>query len=289
MTYSIIAQDSDSGALGVAVQSHWFNVAERVPWVRFGAGAVATQARSEPMYGWRGLEAMESGSDASAALEMLLGEDATPERRQVGMLDAEGGIAVHTGSECIRYAAHTVGESWVVLGNMLSAFEVVDAMAEAFVGSSGVLADRLVTVLEAAEQAGGDVRGRQSAAIRVVPAGAGEETGVHLSVADHTDPVAQLRRLVEMDKSYKALDMARRALAAGNTQDARVQFAVATSGPRDLEVDFWSAIGLAELDRVDEAEAMMRQLVTERPSFRELLERVAERDAVADDLSTRLE
>jgi uncharacterized Ntn-hydrolase superfamily protein len=221
MTYSVLIRDGDSGAYGVAVQSHWFNVSRTAPWVRFGVGAVASQALTDPSYGWRGLDAMADGLAPDEALTQLLSADADAAHRQVAFLAADGRIAVHTGAQCIRESGHRIGDGWAVLGNLLANAEVVDAMADSLGSAEGTLAERMVTVLEAGQLAGGDLRGRQSAALRVVPSQAeleeGYEAGIDISVPDHPTPIAELRRLVEVDRSYRAL---RRAQTASKRGDA---------------------------------------------------------------------
>ena len=177
-TYSIVALDPETGELGVAVQSHWFSVGALVPWARAGVGAVATQSLVEPGYGPLGLELMAAGKTASQALDALKVADAHPEIRQVAMVDAEGNVAAHTGDNCIPEAGHRTGENYSVQANLMANDTVPDAMARAFESAEGDLAARLLAALQAAEAAGGDIRGKQSAAILVV---SGEPTGIDLA------------------------------------------------------------------------------------------------------------
>ncbi|HSJ29159.1 MAG TPA: DUF1028 domain-containing protein [Acidimicrobiia bacterium] len=280
MTYSVLVRDPASGAYGVAVQSHWFNVSRTAPWVRFGVGAVATQALTDPSYGWRGLDVLSEGLAPDVALEQLLSTDSDADHRQVGLLAADGRIAVHTGAECIREAAHIVGEGWAVLGNLLANDRVVPAMAEALLGSNGTLAERMITALEAGELAGGDLRGRQSAAIRIVPShrelAEGYEAGIDISVPDHPEPIAELRRLVEVDRAYRALRRAQTALEAGDQQAARMQLRLAGSLRHGVEVDFWAAIEWEKLGESSRADRLMWAAVERQPSFGELLDRLGD-------------
>src|SRR3954469_17704386 len=167
-TYSIVARDPDTLELGVAVQSHWFSVGSVVPWLRPGVGAVATQSIPVPGGGPRALEAL-GGMGARDALRMLLAADDEPDVRQVAIVDGRGEAAAHTGVGCIPFAGDTSGEGWTCQANMMATEAVWGAMAEAYQGASGQFAERLIVALDAGEAAGGDVRGRQSAAIVVAP------------------------------------------------------------------------------------------------------------------------
>lgn len=292
MTYSIIAADAESGAYGVAIQSHWFNVGRDSPWARFGVGAVVTQALTDPSYGWRGLDVMAAGVDPERALRVLLDNDPMAAHRQVAMIDERGHVAVHTGGSCIPHASHLIGEGWAALGNMVTGPEVIDAMAATFPGAEGTLAEKMVAALAAAEEAGGDVRGCQSAALRVVPGAEdlqhGDEAGVDISVADHVDPVGELSRLVEVDRAYRALRRGQTAVEEGRPEAARNQFELASRLRHGVEVDFWRAIGLARLGDVDVAVRILQQVVNEKPSFGEVLARIGASDDLVADLSRRL-
>lgn len=288
MTYSVVAHDPDSGAYGVAVQSHWFNVGRSAPWVRFGVGAVVTQALTDPSYGWRGLDAMAIGHDAHSALEQLLREDPAADRRQVAFLDSAGRVAAHTGARCIRFASHHEGEGWVVMGNLLATETVVPAMAEVFASARGTLAEKMVATLGAAQAQGGDLRGVQSAALRVVPGEdeleEGLEAGIDISVADHPDPVAELRRLVAADRSYRALRRADTAVKEGNEAVALHHLSLAERLRHGVELDFWRSLALARLGKLEDARAVMASVVEEAPQFSEVLRRLTEVDPVAAEL-----
>jgi uncharacterized Ntn-hydrolase superfamily protein len=290
VTYSIVAHDPRSGAYGVAVQSHWFNVGRSTAWVRFRAGVVATQALTDPSYGPRGLDIMAAGVDGPTALRVLLDADPKRDRRQVAILDHTGRVGVHTGLRCVPEANHHIGDGWSVQGNLLTNPEVVSAMAETFPSATGTLAERMVTTLEAAERAGGDLRGSQSAAIRVVPgdteAAYGHEAGIDILVADNPDPIAEIKRLVEVDRSYRALRRGGTALESGDTTEARLQYTIAARLRHGPEVDFWMAIGYFRMGEVDLARHMLFDVLERQPSFRNVLER----SAIADpDLIPLLE
>ena len=200
-TYSIVARDAKTGEIGVAVQSHWFAIGPLVPWAEAGVGAVATQSFVDPSYGKLGLDLMRAGRSGPDALKGLLAADENREVRQVAMIDAQGRVAAHTGSKCIPMAGHRVGEAYSVQANLMLDEAVWPAMSRAFESAQGDLAERMLAALEAAQAAGGDIRGKQSAALVVV---SGKPTGkpwqdriYDLRVDDHPEPVAELRRLVE--------------------------------------------------------------------------------------------
>ena len=190
MTYSIVARDPDTGELGVAVQSHWFSVGSIVTWARPGIGAVATQANAEVSYGPRALSLLAQGVAAPDALERLVAVDPGGHSRQVAVVDTAGRVGVHTGPSCIAYAGHVTGDGVSCQANIMVSERVWPAMLAAFTAASGSLTERLLSALEAAEREGGDLRGRQSAAILVVPAeGEPWRTRVAVRVEDHPEPL----------------------------------------------------------------------------------------------------
>ncbi|MFQ5723944.1 MAG: DUF1028 domain-containing protein [Terriglobia bacterium] len=205
-TFSIVAYDPQTGDLGVAVASKFPAVGAMVPWARAGVGAVATQAAANLEFGPRGLEMMQLGFSAQEALDQLTENDPRRQDRQVGLVDAEGRAAAWTGSNCFAFAGHIVGENYTVQGNILSGREVLEVMAEAFRNTPGPLAERLLAALEAGDTAGGDRRGKQAAALLVVREGAGyggaNDRWIDLRVDDHSEPVAELRRLLDLHTFY---------------------------------------------------------------------------------------
>ena len=222
MTYSVVLRDSATGALGVAVQSHWFNVASVVPWVEAGVGAIATQSVADPMYGPRALALMRDGVGATDALERLLAADESSHLRQVAIVDSTGSVAAHTGSGCIPHASHVTGDGWSVQGNIMRNDRVVPAMAAAAEASRGSVSDRLFAVLAAAEAAGGDLRGSQSAAMLV--SGDGPVPAVRLSVEDHADPIGELGRLLEIRQMYDDMEAGDEALADADPSRAAAAY-----------------------------------------------------------------
>jgi uncharacterized Ntn-hydrolase superfamily protein len=205
-TFSIAAHDPHNGDLGVAVASKFLAVGSVVPWAQAGAGALATQALANIGYGPRGLALLAEGRSAAAVLDALLADDPQREHRQVGLVDAHGGAAAHTGSNCMNWAGHVVGEGFTAQGNILTGANVVAAIASAFRGAHGELAERLLVALQAGDEAGGDLRGRQSAALYVARAGSSYggllDRYVDLRVDDHATPVPELARLLRLHRFY---------------------------------------------------------------------------------------
>jgi len=204
MTFSIVAHDPAAQEWGVAVASKFLAVGSVVPWARAGAGAVATQSYANVTYGPDGLQAMEAGESAEATIQRLTDADDKCELRQVGMVDASGQPASFTGADCFDWAGGRTGDRYACQGNILTGPDVVDRMVETFEAESGELATRLLAALAAGDAAGGDRRGRQSAALLVVRQGggylAGSDVAVDLRVDDHPDPVAELHRLMEIHR-----------------------------------------------------------------------------------------
>ena len=205
-TFSIVGFDPETGSLGVAVQSKFLAVGAIVPWARAGVGAVATQAMANFNYGPRGLELMGRGATARETVEALVSSDDEREHRQLGVVDAAGGVATFTGSECFEWAGDVTGEHYAALGNILVGRETVEAMAETFEDTPGELAGRLLAALDAGQRAGGDSRGKQSAALLVVREGGGyggdNDRVVDLRVDDHPEPIRELIRLRGLHALY---------------------------------------------------------------------------------------
>jgi uncharacterized Ntn-hydrolase superfamily protein len=279
VTYSIVARDEDSGQLGVAVQSHYFSVGSLVSWADPGVGAVATQSVVEPAYGPRGLGLMRRGSSAPEALRRLLLDEDQKDVRQVAVVDARGRVAVHTGSRCIREAGHRVADGVSAQANMMERPTVPGAMLEAYRNGSGDLADRLVAALEAAEREGGDIRGRQSAALLVVaPRATGRPSAdrpVDLRVEDHPDPVAELRRLAHLRRAYLRVEAGDELAAAGEVEAALAEYGAAhAEQPENAELAFWHGAALAANGREDEGRELLELAYAEGEGWRELLRRL---------------
>ena len=278
-TYSIVARDPETGQLGVAVQSHWFSVGALVPWARAGVGAVATQSFVDVRYGTEGLALMQDGKSAQDALKQLLREDPTPGVRQVGMIDASGNIAQHTGVQCIQHAGQLAGENFAVQANLMSNEGVPKAMAKAFRQAQGPLAERMLVALFAAQAAGGDLRGKQSAAILVVK---GKSSGrpwvdrlVDLHIEDSPQPLVEMRRLLKLNTAYAHMNQGDHALESGDVDGALAEYGRAqTLFPNNLEMKFWHAVSLVNAGRVDESLPIFRALFSQDAHWRELVLRL---------------
>lgn len=264
-TYSIVAFDRVSGELGAAVQSHWFSVGSLVPWVEAEVGAVVTQSFVEPSYGPLGLELLRSGRSAEDALAGLVKADKNESVRQVAMVDGRGKAAAHTGGNCISEAGHFVGEGYSCQANMMLKSTVWNAMARAFENAGGELADRLVAALEAAESEGGDIRGRQSAAIIVVK---GKSSGVwwkdriyDLRVEDNPDPLAELKRLLRLNKAYNRMNRGDELMTENRIAEAVKEYSAAMDMfPENAEMIFWPAVTLASSGRVEESLPLFKKV-----------------------------
>jgi uncharacterized Ntn-hydrolase superfamily protein len=276
-TYSIVARDPETGELGAAVQSHWFSVGSLCTWARPGVGAVATQSVVEPAYGPRALDLMADGSSAADALSELLAADELAAVRQVGVVDAEGRVAVHTGAECIPCAGDAAGPYWTCQANMMASETVPAAMSAAFERSSGDLAERLMLALEAAEGEGGDIRGRQSAAIIVVAAdGEPWQMRVQLHVEDHQEPLAELRRLLVLHRAYEMAGRADALLASERPAEAGPLYRQAAElAPESDELLFWSGLALAHTGDLDTGSDAVRRAIEKHAGWGVLLDRLS--------------
>jgi uncharacterized Ntn-hydrolase superfamily protein len=295
VTYSIVARDDRSGELGVAVQSHYFGVGSLVSWAEAGVGAIATQSVAEPAYGQRGLDLMRAGASAPEALHRLLAEDRQERVRQVAFIDRHGRVATHTGARCIREAGHRVADGVSAQANIMERATVPDAMVAAFRSGDGDLADRMVLALEAAEGEGGDLRGRQSAALVVVaPRATGRPTEdrlFDLRVDDHPDPVREMRRLIGLSRAYERVDLGDELAAGGDLEAALVEYAAAHAEQRDsAELAFWHGVALAANGREQEARPLLDRAYAQGEGWRELLRRLPEAGLFPDDpeLVTRM-
>ena len=278
-TYSIVALDAETGQLGVAVQSHWFSVGTVVPWAKAGVGAVATQSIAEPSYGPKGLALMEQGIPADEALQSLLTKDIGKNVRQVAMVDAQGNVGVHTGSRCISHASHLTGENYSVQANIMAKSTVPSAMAQAFESTAGDLAERMLAALDAAEAEGGDLRGRQSAAMLVV---SGEPTGdswtdriVDLNVADHGNPLIELRRLYRISQAYRHAQKGDEYMEKNEMDSALQEYSAATKlYPENPELPFWTAVTLAQTGELEKAIPIFKDVFSRNGNLRELVPRI---------------
>lgn len=281
-TYSIVARDSATGQLGVAVQSHWFSVGSLVTFAEAGVGAVATQSFIDPAYGPHGLALMRAGKTAEQALRGLVAADPTPDVRQVAFVDANGNVAVHTGKLAIAEAGHLTGRGYSVQANMMLKNTVPAAMARAYENTKGDFAERLLRALEAAEAEGGDIRGKQSAAILIV---SGTSTGrpwadrvMELRIEDHKEPLRELRRLVNLSRAYAHMNAGDDAMTRNDIPGALREYArAAEMSPDSLtngEMPFWHAVTLVGINRVEEALPLFRRAFAQDPNWRELVKRL---------------
>ena len=287
-TFSIVARDPHSGQMGVAVQSHWFSVGSVVSWAEAGVGAVATQAMSEISYGPLGLELMRAGKSAQQALAALLAADDGRQLRQVAMLDASGRVAAHTGRRCIAEAGHVAGEGFSVQANMMLNPTVWPAMAEAYRSSTGSLVERMLAALDAAQAAGGDIRGRQSACILIVKAASSgrpwADTIMNLRVEDAPEPIQELHRLVKVQEAYQQMNLGDELLGRGQVAEALQAYgAAARLEPGLDELPFWQAVTLADLNRLDEALPIFRQVFSANPNWALLVQRLPVAGLLRDD------
>jgi uncharacterized Ntn-hydrolase superfamily protein len=294
LTYSIVARDSKTGEFGVAVQSHYFQVGPVVPWAMAGVGAVATQSQVNVSYGPLGLELLKAGYTAQQALNALTTADPLAEVRQCAIVDVSGNVAVHTGAKCIPAAGHRLGDGFSCQANLMEKDTVWDAMADAFETTHAPLAERMMAALEAAEVEGGDIRGRQSAAMLVVSAsGTGrswEDRLIDLRVEDSPEPLIELRRLIRIRAAYAADAEADRLDDVGETAAAgekrREAFELA---PEIVELRFWAGLAKATAGDLDGGTALIGEAVRQDGRWAETLRRLATVDRVPAQLAASIE
>jgi uncharacterized Ntn-hydrolase superfamily protein len=294
MTYSIVARDKDTGELGVAVQSHYFQVGPVVPWARSGIGAVATQSHVNVSFGPLGLDLLQAGLTAEQAIKALLAGDTSAVDRQVAIVDAAGTVAAHTGAKCIPAAGHRTGDGFSCQANLMEKDTVWDAMYEAYVSTRAPLAERMMAALEAAEAEGGDIRGRQSAAMLVVsgtPTGRSwEERVIDLRVEDAPDPLAELRRLLRVKRAYLTNTDADRLEEAGDKEAAAQKRAEGLRlAPEMVELKFWTGLGLAEKGDIDGGCALMADAVRKDRRWIEALNRLVAVDRLSAETARAIE
>lgn len=273
MTYSIVARDQKTGELGVAVQSHYFSVGSVVTWARAGVGAVATQSIAEPSYGPLGLELMASGKSADEALKALLKSDLKAESRQVAFVDSKGRVSAHTGSKCIPYAGHVLGDEYSCQANLMSNDTIWGAMNKAYIENSNLsFPERLLSALEAAEAAGGDIRGKQSAAMLIVSPQVSPNywSGkvLELRVEDNPEPLKELKRLIRIKQAYDWADRGDDYLSSGKIQESRDAFEKAYRlAPEIDELKYWRGISLLGSGQVEEAKEILYPLLKSEPRW----------------------
>jgi len=287
-TYSIVARDPETGQMGVAVQSHWFSVGSIVSWAEAGVGAVATQSFVEPAYGPKGLAAMKKGTAADKALAKLIAKDENENVRQVAFVDGQGRVAAHTGAKAIIEACDQQGAGYSVQANLMHNATVCSAMAAAFEAAEGDLAARLLAALRGAQSVGGDIRGKQSAAMVVVEGERAEYPWeghvIDLRIEDHPDPLGELDRLVTLNRAYNLMNEGDALVTAGDMEAAnRAYAAAAEMAPDNHEMIFWRAATLASVGDVDKALPLFKEAFDAWPLWRELIPRLPHSDILPDD------
>jgi uncharacterized Ntn-hydrolase superfamily protein len=272
----------------VAVQSHWFSVGFLVPWAKAGVGAVATQSFVKVEYGPEGLNLMEEGLSSNQALSRLLSNDEAREVRQVSMIDIQGNVATHTGRNCIDAAGHYKGLNYSVQANMMEKETVWNAMSYAYENTKGDLADKMMAALESAEEEGGDVRGKQSAAMLIV---SGEPTGISwkdiemdLRVDDHPEPLIELKRLIRISRAYQHANKGDYYLEIDQIDNALEEYKLASKYyPENPELPFWSAVALVSTGKINKALPIFRTVFHKEPRLRILTPRLVKAGLLPDN------
>lgn len=290
-TYSIVARDTITGEMGVAVQSHWFSVGSLVTWAEAGVGAVATQSFVDPAYGPLGLDLMRAGKTANQALDALLASDPGRDVRQVAFIDAKGNVAAHTGSKCIQGAGHIIGRNYSVQANLMLNDKVWPAMSKAFESTKGDLAERMLAALDAAQSVGGDIRGKQSAAILIVKA---QSTGrpwadrvMELRVEDHEEPLKELRRVVNVHRAYEHMNAGDLAVEHGDVDGALREYSAAEKMfPDNLEMKFWHATALVNAGRLKDSLPIFKEIFSKDMNWATLIPRLPASGTLTADEKT---
>ena len=280
-TFSIVARDEKTGEIAVGVQSHWFSVGTSVSWAEAGVGAVATQSFTNKSFGIRGLALLKQGKTAQEALDILLSDDSGKEVRQVGIVDSKGNVANFTGKNCVDFAGQLQGKSFAVQSNMMLNDKVPMAMKTAFESNSKLpLAERILEALKAAQNVGGDIRGKQSAAILVVK---GEATGkpwdenhlVDLRVDDNAAPLVEMERLLKTHRAYEHMNEGDLATEKNDMKLAMQEYEVAMKMfPKNLEMQYWTAITLANNRNIEKSTLMLKAIYAKEPNWKKMTKRL---------------
>ncbi len=279
-TFSIVARDPNTGEMAVAVQSHWFSVGTGVSWGQAGVGVVATQSFTNKSFGLRGLELLKQGKSPQEALDILLSDDTGKDFRQVAILDKLGRVATHTGKNCIDMAGHTNGENFSVQANMMLNDKVVPAMEKAWKENNTLpLAERMIAVLRSAQQVGGDIRGKQSAAILIVAPEASTASWndklLDLRVDDAMEPILEIDRLLKVFRAYEHMNKGDYHVEKNEMQRAMDEYNKAMKMfPDNLEMQYWTAITLANNKEIAKASTMLQSIYKKDGNWRELTRRL---------------
>lgn len=278
-TFSIVAMDPETGEMGVAVQSHWFSVGSIVAWGEAGVGVIATQSFVNVSFGPRGLQMMKDGITAPEVVDKLIELDEGRDVRQLAILDVNGNVEAYTGKNCISGAGHIVGKYYSVQANLMLNNKVWSAMSEAFENSSGPLAERMIAALEAAQEVGGDIRGKQSASILVVK---GESTGkiwedrlIDLRVEDHPEPIKEIKRLLKVHRAYEHMNKGDLAVEQGNMELAMEEYSAAEKMfPENEEMKYWHAVTLVNNGDIENALPLFKEVFTKNSDWKILTPRL---------------
>ncbi|MFX1406733.1 MAG: DUF1028 domain-containing protein [Promethearchaeota archaeon] len=281
-TYSIVARDPKTGLMGVGVQSHWFSVGSVVSWGEAGVGVVATQSLVNKSFGLRGLDLLREGKKPQKAIEILLSDDEGRNVRQLSILNAQGDVATHTGLQCIKHAGHIVDNNFSVQANMMLSDKVWSVMAESFKTNNNLpLPERIVKTLEAAESVGGDIRGKQSAALLIVegkaPENKWDDPLIDLRVEDHLEPLKELSRLLKIWRAYEHMNNGDLAIEQKDMKKALKEYNAAMEKfPENLEMKYWTAVSLANNSKIDDALVLFKEIFERDNNWRLLTERLPE-------------
>jgi uncharacterized Ntn-hydrolase superfamily protein len=278
-TYSIVARDPETGEMGVAVQSHWFSVGSIVTWGEAGVGVVATQSFVNPAFGPDGLAILKSGMTADQVVDKLIADDEGKDLRQLAIIDVNGNVKSYTGKNCIPAAGNIVGKNYSVQANLMLNERVPAAMSKSFEESTGPLAERLIKALFAAQEVGGDIRGKQSAAILVVK---GKSTGkvwedreIDLRVEDSPEPLKELSRLLKVHRAYDHMNAGDLAVEKGDMQLAMKEYSTAEEMfPDNEEMKFWHATSLVNIGRLEEALPIFKEVFEKNKNYKILIPRL---------------
>lgn len=278
-TYSIVARDTVTGDIGVAVQSHWFSVGSVVTYGKAGVGVVATQSLVNPSYGPKGLELMAQDMSPKMALDKLINQDEGKAYRQVAFLNVKGEVATHTGELCIAEAGHINGKNFSVQANMMLKNTVWQAMADAFNTTKGNLSERMLVAMKAAEAEQGDIRGKQSAAMLIVKEKATgnswEDTVMDLRVEDHKNPIMELERLITIHKAYDFMNKGDLAMEKGDSKAAETYYLNAQKlFPDNLEMKYWYAINLLNNKEFEKAYPILKSIFKKETNWKTLTPRL---------------
>ncbi len=278
-TFSIVARDTETGEMGVAVQSHWFSVGSIVAWGEAGVGVIATQSFVNPSFGQRGLELLKQGKTAQEVVDILITSDEGRDVRQLAIVDSKGNSASYTGSKCISEAGNIAGDNYSVQANMMLNNTVWGAMSKAFENLTGPLAERLITALEAAQNEGGDIRGKQSACLLVVrgtPTGnIWEDRLIDLRVEDNPNPTIELKRLLRLHRAYDHMNAGDLAVEKNDMKLAMDEYNTAMKMfPENLEMKYWTAVSLANTGDVEKSLPMFKEIFEKDNNWKELTKRL---------------